>query len=60
MNPINLEKLETLRQQALTHALLEPQRQLRRAYLRRAFKAAKYALRTTWAAFNLEPKHTGA
>jgi hypothetical protein len=54
----NQPKLEMLFQEAQTYALLETNRQTRAKYLRRAFKAAKYALRTAWAALTttLEPK----
>ena len=54
----NQPKLESLFQEAQTYALLEPTRQARAKHLRRAFKAAKYALCTTWAALttNLEPQ----
>jgi hypothetical protein len=54
----NQPKLELLFQEAQTYATLEPVRQTRAKYLKRAFKAAKYALRTAWAAVTttLEPK----
>ena len=54
----NQAKLELLLQQANTYTLLEPLRKHRAKQLRRAFKAAKYALQTAWAALNsdLEPK----
>jgi hypothetical protein len=54
----NQFKLEMLFQEAQTYTLLEINRQIRAKYLRRAFKAAKYALKTAWAALTqtLEPK----
>jgi hypothetical protein len=54
----NPGKLENLIHQAHTYTLLEPTRQTKSKYLRRALKAAKYALRTAWAALttNLEPQ----
>ncbi|MEY4530010.1 MAG: hypothetical protein RLZZ156_731 [Deinococcota bacterium] len=54
----NQLKLEMLFQEAQTYALLEPIRNTQAKYLRRALKAAKYALRTAWAVLTttLEPK----
>jgi hypothetical protein len=54
----NQANLEHLIHQAQTHALLEPTRQTQSKYLRRAYKAAKYAIRTAWAALTqtLEPQ----
>ena len=54
----NQAKLETLIQEAQTFALLKTNRQIRAKYLRRALKAARYALKTTWAALTqtLEPQ----
>ena len=54
----NPEKLERLLQEAQTFVLLEPIRSTQARYLRRAFKAAKYALQTAWAALTqtLEPQ----
>ncbi len=51
-------KLETLVKEASHHRLLEPVRHNRNKQLRRALRAAKYALRTAWAALtqNLEPQ----
>ncbi len=54
----NQIKLENLVQEANNHALLEPLRFARAKNLRRAFKAAKFAIRTAWAALtsaHLEP-----
>lgn len=54
----NPSKLEALIIQASKHTQLEPLRNNRNKQLRRALKAAKYALRTAWIALtqNLEPQ----
>lgn len=56
----NPEKLERLFQEAQTFALLEPVRNTRAKYLRRAVRAAKYALQTAWAALTQTLELKGA